>query len=128
MRRDRFEQIIRIIHFVDPHQEDNASLSKLPTFSQSLLDTFKQIIPQASMLQCRNMFHYGKDASVFACTFQARGGDHVKISMFCETSTGYLYNFTIYTGVDTSYETSTIIHYQNRLMITQTPPKLFFLS
>ena len=93
MRRDRFEQTQKMIHFTDPLQEDpNGCLRKLSSFlyqNKTVIDEY------LSLWKGRPKFR------VYIPSKRERYG--IKIYMLCESSTDYLVSFIIYRGSDTKY-------------------------
>ena len=105
MRRDRFQQIRKVIHFVDPLKEDDDNnLRKLDDFLNALRYNFRyNYIPEKdiSVDEYLSLWKGRLKFKVYIPSKRERYG--VKIFMLCESSTGYLSNFIVYTGADTSY-------------------------
>ena len=104
MRRDRFEQIRSMIHFSDPRDNSSGSLRKLSSFLSSLQHSFREnyipgehITVDEYLSLWKGRLHFKQ----FIPSKRERYG--VKIYMLCESSTGYLWKFIIYTGADTVY-------------------------
>ena len=105
MRRDRFEQIRKMLHFVDPLNEDpEDSLRKLSTFLDSMADKFQRnYTPQQNVAvdEYLSLWKGRLKFRVYIPNKCERYG--VKIYMCCESETGYLYKFIVYSGADTKY-------------------------
>ena len=111
MRRDRFEQIRKMIHFVDPVNEDPAdSLTKLSSFLDHMAEKFKNnYIPEKNIAvdEYLSLWKGRLHFRVYIPNKRERYG--IKIYMCCESDTGYLYSFIVYTGADTKYTPPNVI-------------------
>ena len=105
MRRDRSEQLRKMEHFSDPENEDPMdSLRKLRFFLEYLVTRFKEnYIPAVHLAIDEHLSLWKGRLSfrIYIPTKRERYG--VKIFMLCESKTGYLLNFIIYTGATTEY-------------------------
>ena len=105
IRRDRFKQLRKMVHFSYPENEDPmVSPRKLRFFLEYLTACYKEnYIPEEhlaidkylSLWKGRLIFH------MHIPTQQERYS--IKIFMLCENKMGYLLNFIIYTGATTEY-------------------------
>ena len=99
MRRDRFEMIRSMIHFSDPlHEEPADSLRKLCSFLDELQFNFStNYVPQQHVAVdeylslWKGCLHFKQ----YIPSKRERYG--VKIYMLCESASGYLSTFIIYT-------------------------------
>ena len=105
MRRDRYEQIRKMIHFSDRESEDpEDSLAKLREFIDYLLEKFHSNYTPNKNLAIDEYLSLWKGRlsfKIYIPTKRERYG--VKIYMLCESATGYIFNFIIYTGATTEY-------------------------
>ena len=110
MRRDRFEQIRKMLHFTDPLLEDSQeSLAKLNTFLNSLRETFRANYTPEQHLAVDEYLSLWKGRlklKMYIPSKRERYG--IKIYMLCESDTGYLFDFIVYTGADTKYPVPTV--------------------
>ena len=110
MRRDRFEHIRKMIHFTDPSIQNDSSLSKLDTYLDALKDNFQKnyvctqnVAVDEYLSLWKGRLHF----KVYIPSKRERYG--VKIYMLCESATGYLSNFIVYCGEDTSYQAPPVV-------------------
>ena len=110
MRRDRFEQIRKMLHFTNPLSEDpQDSLSKLNTFLDSLRETFRANYKPEKHLAVDEYLSLWKGRLKFRMYIPSKRERYgIKIYMLCESDTGYLVDFIIYTGADTKYPKPTV--------------------
>ena len=105
MRRDRFEQIRKMIHFTDPLQENpEDALRKLSSFLDSLSESFARVYTPKQNVAVDEYLSLWKGRlrfRVYIPNKRERYG--VKIYMLCESDSGYLMSFIIYCGADTKY-------------------------
>ena len=105
MRRDRFEQIRKMIHFTNPLLADpTQNLSKLDTYLNALRERYKSIyIPERDIAvdEYLSLWKGRLRFKIYIPSKRERYG--VKIYMLCESATGYLRDFIVYTGADTIY-------------------------
>ena len=105
MRRDRFEQIRKMVHFTDSLLEDSQdSLSKLNTFLDTLREKFRANYKPEQHLAVDEYFSLWKGRLKFKMYIPSKRERYgIKIYMLCESETGYLHDFIVYTGADTKY-------------------------
>ena len=110
MHRDRFEQIRSVLHFADPRDNSSGSLCKLSSFLSSLQHSFcenyipgEHIAIDEYLSLWKGRLHFRQ----FIPSKRERYG--IKIYMLCESSTGYLWKFIIYTGADTVYPSPGVV-------------------
>lgn len=105
MRRDRFEQIRKMLHFTDPLEEDpEDNLSKLNTFLDALRNKFQTNYVPAQHVAVDEYLSLWKGRLKFRMYIPSKRERYgVKIYMICESDSGYLSNFIVYTGADTKY-------------------------
>ena len=110
MRRDRFEQIRKMIHFTNPLEEDPSdSLSKLNSLLDNLREKFRTNYIPSQHVAVDEYLSLWKGRLKFRMYIpNERERYGVKIYMICESETGYLSNFIVYTGADTKYPRPTI--------------------
>jgi len=98
MRRDRFEQIRKMVHFTDPLSEDPLnSLRKLDTFMNSLREKFIANYTPTKFVAVDEYLSLWKGRLSFKIYFPNKRERYgVKIYMLCESSTGYLSKFIVY--------------------------------
>ncbi|XP_066918855.1 piggyBac transposable element-derived protein 4-like [Clytia hemisphaerica] len=105
MRRDRFEEIRKMIHFTKPDDEvEDDSLRKLRVTMEYLVGKFRaNYVPQEALAidEYLSLWKGRLSFRVYIPNKRERYG--VKLYMLCESSSGYLWNFIIYTGATTSY-------------------------
>ena len=103
MRRDGFEQLRKMVHFSNPENEDPMdSLRKLRFFLEYLIARYKEnYIPEEHLAidEYLSLWKGRISFRIYIPTKRERYG--VKIFMLCESKTGYLLNFIIYTGATT---------------------------
>jgi len=105
MRRDRFEQIRKMIHFTDPLSENHEdSLSKLKSFLDALRTSFRANYTPSKHIAVDEYLSLWKGRLKFRMYIPSKRERYrIKIYMICESDTGYLSNFIVYTGDDTKY-------------------------
>jgi len=111
MRRDRFEQIRKMVHFTDPLSEDPLnSLRKLDTFLNSLREKFRANYTPTKFVAVDEYLSLWKGRLSFKIYIPNKRERYgVKIYMLCESSTGYLPNFIVYWGADTDYPEPAVV-------------------
>ncbi|XP_066924070.1 piggyBac transposable element-derived protein 4-like [Clytia hemisphaerica] len=94
-----------MIHFTDPLSENpEASLSKLDTFFQSLRTKFREVYVPTQHVAVDEYLTLWKGRLRFRMYIPNKRERYgIKIYMLCESSTGYLSDFIVYTGADTIY-------------------------
>ena len=72
MRRDRFEQLRKMIHFSDPENEENQWIASENYVSSwnILLHDINKITHRKSIWRLMNIYHFGKAVSVFVYIFR----------------------------------------------------------
>ena len=94
-----------MIHFTDMETEDSEdSLAKLREFIDYLLEKFQSNSTHNTNLAIDVYLSLWKgclSSKIYIPTKRERYG--VKIYMLCESATGYIFNFIIYTGATTEY-------------------------
>ena len=105
MRRDRFEQIRKMIHFTDPLQEDPEDcLRKRSSFLDVLSESFASVYKPEQNIAADEYLPLWKGRLKFRVYIPCKRERYgIKIYMLCESSTGYLVSFIIYCGSDTKY-------------------------
>ena len=105
MRRDRFEQIRKMLHFTDPLLEDlDDPLTKLSSFLDKVQANFKRIYTPSKNVAVDEYLSLWKGRLKFRVYIPNKRERYgVKIYMLCESSSAYLYSFIIYAGADTKY-------------------------
>ena len=105
MRRDRFEQIRKMLHFSDPEaEEQNDTLRKLRFTINYLIERFKgNYIPEENIAidEYLSLRKGRLSFCIYIPTKRERYG--VKLFMLCESNAGYLSNFIIYIGPTTNH-------------------------
>ena len=105
MRRDRFEQLRKMVHFSDPENEDPMdSLRKLRFFLEYFIARYKEnYIPEEHLAtdEYLSLWKGRLGFRIYIPTKRERYG--FKIFILCESKTGYLLNFIIYAGATTEY-------------------------
>ena len=105
MRRDRFEQIRSMMRFTDPLNESSGSLNKLSYFLNHLSYQFKTNYIPGEYIAVDEFLSKWKGRLHFKQYIPSKRDRYgVKIYMCCESNTGYLWRFIIYTGADTIYK------------------------
>ena len=105
MRRDRLEQIRMMLHFTDATEEDpDDDLCKLSSFLDELLKNFQRVYNQEQNFAVDEYLSLWKGCLKLRVYIASKGEHYgVKIYMCCESNSGYLYNFIIYTGENKNY-------------------------
>ena len=102
MRRTRSEQIRHMIHFVNPLLEDGTSLPKSKVYSLST--PFQRNYRPTKHIFDNEYLSLWKERLKFRMYIPSkRKCFGIKVYMLCESSTGSLYNFIVYTGADITY-------------------------
>ena len=105
MRRDRFEQIRKMLHFANPLEENpEDSLTKLNFFLDTLRTQFRSNYTPSKHVAVDEYLSLWKGRLKFRIYIPSKRERYgIKIYMLCESDTGYLSDFIVYTGADTKY-------------------------
>ena len=105
MRRDRFEYIRKMLYSVDPLGVDHDKpLCKLETFLKILRTQFRTVYIPEQHIAIDEYLSLWKGRLKFKVHIPSKRERYgIKIYMLCESHTGYLSDFIVYTGVDTVY-------------------------
>ena len=105
MRRDRFEHIRKMIHFCDPYNEDPSDgLRKLRTTMDYLMYKFMNTYTPERNIAIDEYLSLWKGRLSFRVYIPNKRERYgIKLYMLCESQTGYLLKFIIYTGATTTY-------------------------
>ena len=105
MRRDRFKQLRKMIHFTDPLIENPGDeLKKLRLFLEYLQSKFEETYTREEHLAIDKYISLWKGRlkfRIYITSNRERYG--VKIFMLCESNTVYLLNYIVYVGASTAY-------------------------
>ena len=103
MRRDRFMQICSI-RFCDPYLPSTGSLTKEDHFLDVLSHAFRTNYVPGEYIAVDEFLSKWKRRLKFGQYIPSKRERYgVKLFMCCESCTGYLWRFIIYTGADTVY-------------------------
>ena len=105
MRRDRYTQIRKMIHFTDPSEEDSEDpMRKLSSFLDILRDRFKEVYTPEQNVAVDEYLSLWKGRLKFRVYIPNKRERYgVKVYMLCESNSAYLYNFKVYSGSGTTY-------------------------
>ena len=104
MRRDRFEQIRGMMRFTDPLNVSSGSLHKISFLLNHLNDKFSSNYIPGEYIAVDEFLSKWKGRLHFRQFIPSKRERYsVKIYVCCESNTGYLWRFIIYTGADTIY-------------------------
>ena len=111
MWRDRFKQLRKMIHFVDPLNEDpDDKLRKLHFFLEFLHCKFEENYPPDEHLATDEYLSLWKGRLKFRICIPSKTERYgIKIFMLYESVTGYLLNFFVYVGANTAYPNARLI-------------------
>ena len=105
MRRDRFKQWRKMIHFTDPLNENpDDELKKLQFFLEYLQSKFGETYSPEEHLAIDEYISLWKgrlEFRIYITSNRERYG--VKIFMLSKSNTGYLLNYIVYVGASTAY-------------------------
>ena len=105
MRRDGFEYTKKMLHFVDPLGVDHDKLlCKLEVFLKMLQAQFRTIYIPEQHVAIDEYLALWKGRLKFNVYIPSKREHYgIRIYMLCESQTGYLSDFIVYTGADTVY-------------------------
>ncbi|CAH1957172.1 unnamed protein product [Acanthoscelides obtectus] len=108
MREYRFRLIHKFIHFADNNFLDNdphvRKLYKIKPIIDHLQNKFRSVyIPGKNISVDESLMGWKGRLSWKQYIPSKRKRFGIKFYMLCESSTGYVYNFFVYTGADTNY-------------------------
>ena len=111
MRRDRYTQIRKMIHFSDPEAEDiEDPLHKLSFFLNALQERFQQVYAPKQSIAVDEYLSLWKGRLKFRVYIPNKRERYgVKVYMLCESESAYLYSFIIYTGAGMTYKDPGIV-------------------
>ena len=113
MRRDRFKQLRKMIHFANPLNEDpDDELRKLRFFLEFLHSKFEENYIPEEHLAIDEYLSLWKGRLKFRIYIPSKREEYgIKIFMLCESDTRYLLNFIVYVGADTAYQNAWLTFY-----------------
>ena len=108
MRRDRYTQIRKMIHFTDPADEDPEDpMRKLSTYLDVLLACFKEVYTPEQNVAVDEYLSLWKGRLKFRVYIPNKRERYgVKVYMLCESASAYLYSFKVYSGSGKTYSGS----------------------
>ena len=111
MRRDRFKQLRKMIHFVDALNEDpDDKLRKFHVFLEFLHSKLEENYTLEEHLAIDEYLSLWKGRLKFRIYIPRKRERYgIKIFMLCESDTGYLLNFFVYGGANIAYSNAQLI-------------------
>ncbi|KAJ1154739.1 hypothetical protein NDU88_007482, partial [Pleurodeles waltl] len=111
MSRNRYELLLRMLHFVDnalalPRDHpDSDRLFKIRPVLDHLVDRFSEIYVPGKEISVDESLVLFKGRLVFRQYIPSKRARYgIKLYMLSESSTGYVYNFRVYTGRDSNID------------------------
>ena len=111
MRRNRYTQIRKMIHFSDPETDDVENpLHKLSYFLNTLRERFMLVYTPEQGIAVDEYLSLWKGRLKFRVYIPNKRERYgVKVYMLCESDSAYLYNFKVYSGAGMTYKDPGIV-------------------